>query len=245
MYHIALCDDDLHYIEYLKKLLIGRVGMNSEEVLFYEYTSGEELVSDFKQNIPYHLLILDMEMKQLDGDDTAREFRRKYPEALLVFCSGERQPTVKSFEANAYRYLLKSYGSDELSQELEVIIAEMKKRETEIRIAISYRKETRLIKISDILYVTTRKNGSSIYKYNRAKKEVEVFYSSQSISSVYSKMDKNSFIFAHNSYFVNLKYVTEVIGHQVGLIDETKLSISRSKEKAFKTAWTVYLARKY
>ena len=120
MYHIALCDDDLHYIEYLKKLLIGRVGMNSEEVLFYEYTSGEELVSDFKQNIPYHLLILDMEMKQLDGDDTAREFRRKYPEALLVFCSGERQPTVKSFEANAYRYLLKSYGSDELSQELEL-----------------------------------------------------------------------------------------------------------------------------
>ena len=245
MYCIALCDDDLRYTDYIERLLIDWVGMSPDEVLFYEYASGEEMVKDFDKNIPFNLLILDMEMKQLDGDDTAREFRKKYPNTLLVFCSGERLPTVKSFEANAYRYLLKGYKSDELAKELTIIVDEMKRRELEPRIAINYRNETRLIKMSDILYVATRKNGSSVYIYNGSKKVTESFASNQLIGSIYNEIDKNTFSYAHNSYFINLRYVTGVTDHQVGLIDRTILSVSRSKEKAFKEAWTVYLASKY
>ena len=76
MYHIAICDDNENYIVYLEKLLMGRVFSDSEDIRFYRYRSGEELDRDLYKNIPFDLLILDMQMKSLDGDETAKRFRK-------------------------------------------------------------------------------------------------------------------------------------------------------------------------
>lgn len=105
-------------------------------VMFYKYSSGEELIKSFDENIPFHLLILDMQMRKLDGDETAREFRKKYPHAVLVFCSGVCNPTVKSFEANAYRYLMKEYDNDRMKKELKTIVEELKRREATPSVSI-------------------------------------------------------------------------------------------------------------
>ena len=40
MFHIIICDDDESYIDNLKEMIIS-AGMSSDEVLFYEYSSGE------------------------------------------------------------------------------------------------------------------------------------------------------------------------------------------------------------
>ena len=45
MYHIAICDDDKIYIDYLKEVILGS-GVDKEEVLFYEYDSGENFLND-------------------------------------------------------------------------------------------------------------------------------------------------------------------------------------------------------
>ncbi len=245
MFYIALCDDDSRYMEYLKKMLIGRAGLNPDAVLFYEYASGEELVKDFSRNIPYHLLILDMEMEQLDGDDTAREFRKKHPDALLVFCSGEFQPTVKSFEANAFRYLLKSYGSDEMAGELKVIIEEMEKRKCVPKIAVSYRDRTDFVRASDILYASIRKYGSHVHVYDGVSKKVNQLICNKSVSELYRELENFNFAYAHKSYFVNLQYVSNISNHQIELIDGTILTISKSKEKRFRESLALYLAGKY
>ena len=245
MYYVAICDDDLNFADYIEKILVGRVGMNPNDVKFYKYSSGEDLVKTLDEGIPYHLLILDMQMKQLDGDATAKEFRKKYPYAVLVFCSGVCHPTVKSFEANAYRYLMKEYDSDRMERELKVIVEEVKKREATPSVLISYRNNNIFVVPEDILYVSIRKHGSTVYLYDRASKETTEHLCSKSISDLFDEVGNFRFAYAHNSYFANLGYVTGIMNNEVKLIDGSTLTMSRSMEKNFREALTTYLSGRY
>lgn len=94
MYYIGICDDDSVFIEYIKRLF----SRFCTEIEFYEYLSGEELVQDMQKQEKYDLLVLDVAMPGMDGNETAKKFREQFPDTLLVFCSGVCMPTVQSFE---------------------------------------------------------------------------------------------------------------------------------------------------
>ena len=102
MYHIGICDDDPVFIEYIKRLIF----MENTLVEFYEYLSGKELIQDMQKRERYDLLILDVCLPDMDGNETARKFREQFPDTLLVFCSGVCMPTTQSFETTPYRYWL-------------------------------------------------------------------------------------------------------------------------------------------
>lgn len=243
MYRIAICDDDERYIEYLEKIFRYRLFL--EDVIFYKYTSGEDLVRDFYKQIPFNLLILDMQLKDIDGDKTAKLFREKYSNTLLVFCSGVKLPTVKSFEVNAYRYLLKQYDSDKMTMELENVVLEMKRRADIPTIKAIYRNDVKEIPLDSIMYVSIRKHGCNIHMWNNEEKISEVILSNKRIDEIFDEVKKYDFVYAHNSYFINLKFVSGIVKHDVSLVDGTVLTIARSKEKEFKEMFVNYLGKKY
>ena len=113
MYYIAICDDNSDFIRYMKNMLL-KSGLKNEEVFFYEYNSGEELIKSINTCDKIDLLILDMQMKKLDGNGTARLFRNQFPSSVMVFCSGVYLPTVESFETTPFRYLLKEYTDERM-----------------------------------------------------------------------------------------------------------------------------------
>lgn len=245
MYRIAICDDDERYIEYLEKLFKSNFFFNENNVMFFRYTSGEALIDNLKKEIPFDLLILDMQLEQMDGDETAKMFRQKYPNTLLVFCSGVKLPSVKSFEVNAYRYLLKEYDKAQMIEALTPVISEMKRREVVPNIQATYRGDVRGIELDDVLYVSIRKHGCSIHLRKSDDNHEQTILSNKRIDEIFSEIEKYDFAYAHNSYFINLKYVKGIIKHDVTLVDGTVLPIARSKEKAFKERFVDYLGKKY
>ena len=56
------------------------------------------------------------------------------------------------------------------------------------------------------------------------------------LDEMYEMLKDYGFEYAHNSYLVNLKYVTRKTTTELELIDGTHLSISRSKENSFTDA---------
>ena len=187
MYHIVICDDDKNFINYMKKIMLAD-GLSKEVVTFYEYQSGEEMIRNLDYNMDYDLLILDMQMDQLDGNETARLFREKYAHTTLVFCSGKVKPTVESFEVTPFRYLLKQYGDNRMLSEMRPILERIKSLKKEPDIVGSYLYNVIRLKPSEILYISTSKRGSDIYicpdkitkgaeKYTRSKEKVKDLYS--------------------------------------------------------------------
>ena len=113
MYKIVICDDDKNFISYMKEMLL-RCDLSERQVTFYEVTSGEECLLTVERMTSCDLIILDMQMSGMDGHATAKQFRKLFPDSLLVFCSGVSKPTDESFKTTPFRYLRKNYGDDKL-----------------------------------------------------------------------------------------------------------------------------------
>lgn len=246
MYHIVLCDDDKNFINYMKTIIVAS-GIEKQSAIFYEYHSGEDLIQNMDISIDYDLLILDMQMEKLDGNETARLFREKNPNTTLIFCSGKVKPTVESFEVTPFRYLLKQYGDNRMLSEMKPIVEKVKSMDREPYIYGSYQYCDIKLKPSEILYIAASKRGSDIYicpnlnrsgveKYTRSKEKVK---------ELYTLLKNYGFVYAHNSYIVNLNYITKKTTSELELIDGTTLTIARSKEKDLRKAFAINLAMKY
>jgi len=246
MYHIAICDDDKRFIKYIKSIMFAS-GIEENLVTFYEYHSGEELIQSLSLDIDYDLLVLDMQMDKLDGNETAKLFREKYTSTTLIFCSGKVKPTVESFEVTPFRYLLKQYGDSRMLFEMKPIIERIKSNKREPYIVGSYLYNAVRLRPSEILYIAASKRGADIYICpNINRNGVEKYTrSNEKVKALYTVLKDYGFVYAHNSYIVNLNYIIRKTTSELELIDGTALTIARSKEKDLRKAFAINLAMKY
>lgn len=242
MYHIAVCDDDGIFREYIIKII--NLAKDDEEIKIYEFSSGEELLRNL-DNKYYDLLILDKQLGGIDGDETARQFRKKFPNTILVFCSGIFFPTVKSFRATPFRYILKSDSQMELVSEMKEILREVKRNLYEEFIAGHYRNSTIKVRIKNILYIENAKRGSRVIVDSKSeeakfKEQILVREKLGEISNRFSNL-----VFAHRSYIVNINRVKYVIKNELVLDTEERLSISRAYQKSFREAHIESMMNRY
>lgn len=246
MYHIAICDDDQIFIQYIKKIILSS-GLEEGAVKFYEFYSGEELINSLHVNIEYDLLVLDIQMGKMDGNETAKLYRKKYSNTILVFCSGKVLPTVKSFEVTPFRYLLKHYSDSRMLREMEAVIEKLKCTKIEPFIIGNYNYNFIRLNLNEILYIAVSKHGSKIFiNPNHIHYEFEKYVKcKEKVKELYPTLKNYGFIYAHNSYLVNLQYIKRKTMTELELVDGTILSIARSKEKELRKALAEYLSLKY
>lgn len=237
MYRIGICDDDITFIEYIKRLFREAC----PDIEFYEYLSGEELVRDMPTKGTYDLLILDVFMPKMDGNETARTFRKQFPDTLLVFCSGVCMPTVESFETTPFRYWLKEYTEERMCSEVRVVLDKLQK--SKVAPCIMGKSGNQIVRLSldSISYIAIARNGSVIYGRNSEEK----YTSSKRIGELYELLKDFGFAYAHNSYIVNLKYVAIAGAKELELLNGEKLTISRARAKEFQKAFAIELSKKY
>jgi len=247
MYQVILCDDDNNFISYMKKML-EKAGLAEENAVFQEYNSGKELLDNITQDTQCDLLILDIQMPGLDGNETAKEFRKLFPNTVLVFCSGECLPTVKSFKVTPFRYLLKEYKDEEIISELKEVLEEVKKRAGYVQaIEGHYRNGCIKIKVCNIVYIEKWKRGSKIHVHKDCAEALfgESILSSYKLDELYELLQDAGFGYAHNSYIVNFNHINKILSNELYIQDKEILTISRTYMNDFKLRYTKWLAAKY
>lgn len=245
MINVAICDDDARYILYIKSKLV-EAGLSEKETIFYEYSSGTSLLNAFPA-VELDLLILDIQMDGMNGNEVALKFREKYLNTILVFCSGIYNPTPESFKVSPYRYLLKQYTDEKMLRELREIVAFVKKKKKMPTISAHYFSNAVDLKPEEILYISIAKRGSNICvcpNVTRIKKE-EKFISNYSVKQLYEILKAYDFAYAHNSYIVNMKHVKSKTLNDLEMINGDILTISRSRRKEFHKRMTDYFESKY
>lgn len=245
MYHVAICDDDKVFISYIKKILKQANNKEKIELKIYEFVSGEDLVRSLEKHIHWDLLILDLQLGGMDGDKTAAIFRKKFPDVVLVFCSGTRQPTVRSFKATPFRYLLKSYSEIQFVNEMKEILREVERNLREIFIIGHYRNNSIKVKIRNIMYIENAKRGSRIIVNSKSDEvnfegPILVDEKLNELSSKYEEL-----VFAHSSYIVNINHIENIKRNELLLDNGESLSISRSYLKIIREAFTKSVVNKY
>lgn len=249
MYKIAICEDDARYIQILKKYILETKEVDTDHLQFYDFTSGEALLSRTPKD--YDLVILDMQMNGLNGYETARKLREYDKNLLLVFCSGVVEPTSESFKVTPFRYLQKKYAPETMRSEMKEILEEMKFRKNRPSVfcrCSAYGERIRVYP-EQILYIAIKNETTEVFPYGKRRGEYEEqtpMRAGLNIDDMYKIFNENcGFVRAHHSYIINMNYIAKTRRENVTLIDNTILTVSRARSKEFKEVFARFLARKY
>ena len=223
MIHIAICDDEKYMSDHIKTLVSDFFRKKNREVCLRTFSSGEELLSDGGQ---IDICFLDIQMKGMDGMETARRLRADKFQGFLIFITVLKEMVFSSFEVQAYDYLLKPVEEKQFEKTMERLYASMRSvGEDSMLIQKGY--EGRIVQKDEIIFceIIDRK----IY-LNLASGEVLDYY--EQIENLETKLGSH-FFRCHRSYLINLRHLK---GYKRGVAymdNGREVPVSRLRSKEF------------
>ena len=230
---IAICDDDWHMQQTLR-LLIDEIYQDLD-MLVDGFTSGEALLAAVqKQSQPYQLILLDIEMRGIDGIETAKRLRKLLPDCYIIFITSHDEFALTGYEVQAFRYLVKPVQPEKLTEAISAVRAELA---DQLTLHVEDGSVEALVRARDIFYVEAQD------KRVRLVTARETFSDRRGIDEVAALLAQEDFYRVHRSYLINLRYVAFMDGTTVQLVNGDQVPISRLRKKAFKNAFQAYVKR--
>ena len=195
----------------------------NREISLRMFSGGEELLS---YNGQIDILFLDIQMKDMDGMETARKLRANQFRGFLVFITVLREMVFQSFEVQAYDYLVKPVDKKQFEKTMERLYTSMQNA-SEDSLLVQKGYEGRIIPKDEIVFceIIDRK----IY-LNLASGEVVDYY--ERIENLETKLD-NRFYRCHRSYLINLKHLKGYKNGTAYMDNGKEIPVSRLRSKEF------------
>lgn len=231
MIRIAIVEDDAAYREQLNGFVERYQREQGIEFSVAHFTDGLEIAEEYKA--AYDIIFLDIEMKHLNGMETAKHIRRQDKNVVLIFITNLAQFAIQGYEVEALDYVLKPVSYFAFSQELQKAVKKVRER-TECFLRIVQESSMVRLDVAKITYIESQ--GHNVVYHT----EEGQYVNRDSLKSVEQKLAGRSFSRCNNCYLVNLAHVQKVDKSMVTVAGEP-LQISRPKRKAFMEALTAYV----
>ena len=223
MIHIAICDDEKRMSDHIRAMASDFFRKKNREIHFRTFLSGEELLSYDGQ---IDILFLDIQMKGMDGIETARKLRNSKFRGFLIFITVLKEMVFQSFEVQAYDYLVKPVEEKQFEKTMERLYTSMQNA-SEDSLLVQKGYEGRIIREEEIVFceIIDRK----IY-LNLASGEVVDYY--ERIENLETKLGSH-FFRCHRSYLINLKHLKGYKNGTAYLDNGKEVPVSRLRSREF------------
>lgn len=224
--NIAICDDEKGIAE-LFSAKVTAVEPDSEIAIF---TSGEDLIeSEFECDVVF----LDIEMKPMNGFQTAEILKEKYPRCILSFITTHSELAVEGYDYQPFRYILKTAPEPVIKRKIRETLNEYYYRNKSLQIA--YKGKHSVVLVGDIIYIEIEghctklvlKNG--VVSWNKTLNDIEV------------ELKKYGVIRCHKSFMVSLAQIKEVNQNWIKLKRGINVPIGRTHKDSFIKEYNNYI----
>ncbi|HEX3075376.1 MAG TPA: LytTR family DNA-binding domain-containing protein [Lachnospiraceae bacterium] len=221
MIKIAICDDEKQQRSILKAIVSTQLQLLAMEYTILEFDSGESFFSS-NRNVNYDIIFLDIEMKAMDGIETAKKIRLSDKNAIIIFVTAYTDYVFQGYEVRALNYILKPYRKDKITEVLKVALEELAISQNQYY-AIESKAGTYRLNLPETLYLLSD------------KRFIHAITLSETID-FYGKLDDLEKVFPphfvriHQRYLVNTSYINAIEGNEVYIKDE-RLPISRAHKQ--------------
>ena len=231
MIRIAMVEDEAAVREQLQGYIQRYTRQYGTEFAVTEFSDGVEILDAYRP--VYDIVLLDVEMKHLDGMETARRIRELDRDVVLLFITNMAQYAIKGYAVGALDYVLKPVPYFAFSQQLQKAEAKLRRRARHY-LAVPVEGGLRRLDTAQIYYMESE--GHRVHFYT----EEGEFSAPGALKTFEEKLADLPFARCNSGYLVNLAQVKSV---QQGLaqVGPYELQVSRPKRKSFLAALADYI----
>ena len=231
MISIAIVEDEEMYAKQLQQFLHQYEEENKEMFDITVYSDGDQIVNKYKSQ--YDIILMDVEMKFMDGMSAAEEIRKVDTEVVIIFITNMAQYAIKGYAVGALDYVLKPVPYFAFSQQLQKAVNQLAKR-TRHYLAVPVDGGMRRLDAATIYYIESE--GHRVHFYT----EDGDFSAPGALKVLEEKLTGRLFARCNSGYLVNLAQVSGVQQNTVQ-VGPHELQISRPKRRAFLAALADYI----
>ena len=231
MIRVAIVEDEAEIREQLMGYVQRYTRQYGTAFEVKTFADGLEILEDYRP--AYDLILLDIEMKHLDGMETARRIRELDPEVMLVFITNMAQYAIRGYSVGALDYVLKPVPYFAFSQQLLKAVSRLEKRAKRY-LTVPVEGGLRRLDTASIYYLESE--GHRVHFYT----DEGDFSAPGALKTFEEKLAACPFARCNSGYLVNLAQVRELRQSTVQ-VGPCELQVSRPKRKAFLAALTDYI----
>lgn len=218
--NIAIVDDDLKFRRNIATSAQKWAERSNINVVTSEYSSAESFLFAYEDKKDYDLLLLDIEMKDINGIEMAKRIRCEDETVQIVFITGYPDYMCYGYDVSALHYLIKPISDEKLFQVLDRALKNARKNSE--RVIFSTTDGEKTVLLESILYAES-------YSHNMHVITTDGSFDVRATVSSLLKMLGDGFISTHRSYIVNLSHVVLISKNDVMLDAGKKIPVSRNE----------------
>ena len=230
MIKVAIVEDEHAYAMQLQDYLHQYEKENGEVFEISLFSDGDEIVNKYKA--VYDIILMDVEMKFMDGMSAAEEIRKVDTEVVIMFITNMPQYAIRGYAVDALDYVLKPVSYFAFSQRLNRAISRMKKRETKT-LSISIKGGTVRLDVSNVTYIESQGHTLIFHTVNGSHE------TSGTMKELEKELFELNFYRGNKGYLINLAHV-ESVKDGCAVVRGEQLLLSRARKKEFMEALTRY-----
>lgn len=215
--HFAICDDNNIDSNYVSNLVNKWANERKYQINIDIFDSAEAFLFHYDGNKDYDILLLDIEMKKMDGVTLAREIRKTNKSVQIVFITGYSDYIADGYDVEALHYLMKPLKEEKLFVVLDRAVNRIIQNEKYL--LLNYYDETIRIPLHEIVYIDVDRNYVTMHSN-------QDYTIKKTLGEIEKELDKRFFRIGR-SVIVNLKYISRVTKTDVFLANNTILQLPR------------------
>jgi DNA-binding LytR/AlgR family response regulator len=235
MVNIAICDDELIYLEQLEQTILQTAEKLDVPVTITRYTNGFELL---KYQTYHQLFFLDIEMPEVTGFYLANQLM-KNEQAKVVMVSNYQNKVFEAFKYNVFRFIPKPTSLEAIEEVLTSYEADLKK--SFVLVYSPFHQVKIRMKYEDIEYIEAFAKKVSIIGSSKE----ELYEHKQNMQWWLTEFAPFSdFYQVHRSFIVNFAKVQKIDANFCYMNNGQKVPIAQRKRKAVQEQFEAHILKK-
>ncbi len=226
MIKIAIVEDEVLYADQLQEYLKKYEEEYRETFEISVFQDGDQIVHHYKAE--YDVILMDVEMRFMDGMSAAEEIRKMDTEVVIIFITNMPQYAVRGYEVDALDYVLKPITYFAFAQRLNRAIERIKKRTKRV-ISVNIKGSQIRMPIESVYYIESQGHTLIFHGVNG---EVEA---PGTMKEIQEKLRDEHFFRGNKGYLINLAHVDRVV-EGCAVVAGEELVLSRGRRKEFMEA---------
>ena len=197
---LAICDDNDLEREFLKSLLQKYFSETSIHCEYTLYDRGTTLYYDIMDKEEYDIIFLDLFMEDSFGLHIAQNLRDQSYGGKIIFCTASAAFALQSYSVYASGYILKPYSLKDIRRTLDHFLPEYQCESYQIK----QKSKIIYIPLNEIMFIESSNTKCILHRTDN-----RVYHIYKKLTEIEAELNDPRFLRCHQSYLVNMNYVSE------------------------------------